>query len=190
MEIATRLKMNTKEQTEIILENFCKMLFRRKLIKNHSVLYNKLKDINNKGIYSFKDNETDFLLVLTFQKLNGVKKGSEIEEQLIKSKGLSFIIASSASNKTYQQVKDFKGELFTTLEFLSDIPSCPFVPEHILLGQKEKEEVLSVYQEKNIAKIFVTDMMARYLGAKKGDLIKIIRKTLNTGESIYYRRVV
>ena len=30
MEIATRLKMNVKEQTEIILDNFTKMLFRRK----------------------------------------------------------------------------------------------------------------------------------------------------------------
>lgn len=190
MEIATRLKMNVKEQTEIILDNFTKMLFRRKLIKNQSSLFSKLKDINNKGIYSFKENDTDFLLILTFQKLNGIKKGSEIEEQLIKSKGYSFVVASSASNKTYQQVNDFKGELFLTLEFLSDIPSSPFIPEHILLNQKEKEEIYNVYKEKNIAKIFVTDMMARYLGAKKGDLIKIIRKTLNTGESIYYRRVV
>ena len=66
MEIATRLKMNVKEQTEIILDNFTKMLFRRKLIKNQSSLFSKLKDINNKGIYSFKENDTDFLLILTY----------------------------------------------------------------------------------------------------------------------------
>ena len=191
MEIATRLKMNIKEQTDLILLNFSKMFFRRNITKNYEDLYNKLKNITNtKGFYSFKENNIDYLLIITFQKLNGIKKGSNIEEELIKSNGNSFIITSEASNKTYDQVKDFQGELFTTIEFLADIPASPFIQEHILLSSSEKQQVINIYKEKNIEKILLSDMMVRYLGAKKGDLIKIIRKTLNTGESIYYRRVV
>lgn len=190
MELATRLKMNLKEQTEIILQNFTKMLFRRNLIKSHQNLYDKIKNINNKGVYKFNDNDTDFTLIITFQKLNGVKKGSDIEDHLIKSKGYSFIISSDATNKTYSQVSNLKGELFLVKELLVDIPSCPFIPEHILLNDTEKEEILNVYKEKNIARILSSDVMTRYLGAKKGDLIKILRKTLNTGESVYYRKVI
>jgi DNA-directed RNA polymerase subunit H (RpoH/RPB5) len=191
MEVLARLKMNEKEQTIVILDNFTKMLHRRNIIKNQKNTLEKLKSITDtKGVYNIKE-EQDILLVITYQKLNGIKKGSDIEEYLIKSKATyKFIICKDSSAKTYSQVKDFKGELFTTLEFLSDIPSNPLIPEHILLTEEQKEEVLKVYQEKNIAKILQDDMMVRYIGAKKGDLIRIIRSSLNTGESIYYRRVI
>ena len=193
MEVLARLKMNEKEQTNVILDNFTKMLQRRNIIKNSKNTLDKLlniKDKDNKGVYSWKEDE-DILLIITFQKLNGIKKNSDIEDYLIKSKAtFKFIITKDSSAKTYSQVKDFKGELFTTFEFLSDIPSNPLIPEHILLNDTQKEEVLKIYQEKNIAKILSDDMMVRYIGAKKGDLIKIIRNSLNTGKSIYYRRVV
>ena len=192
METLARLKMNQKEQLNIIFENFSKMLIRRKLIKESKNTIEKLKSITDtKGYYSWKDNENDFLLVITFSKLNGIKKNSELEEVLIKSKAdFKFVIVQSSSNKTYSQIKDFKTELFLTTEFLTDIPSNPLVPEHILLNDKQKEEFLKVYQEKNIARILQDDMMVRYLGAKKGDIIRIIRKSFNTGESIYYRKVI
>ena len=192
METLARLKMNNKEQTQIIFDNFSKMLLRRGLIKNTKNTLEKLKSITDtKGFYSWKDGDNDFLLIITFSKLNGIKKNSDIEEVLIKTKSLNkFVIAQASSNKTYSQIKDFKAELFITTEFLTDIPSNPLVPEHILLDEKQKEEFLKVYQEKNIAKILQDDMMVRYLGAQKGDIIRIIRKSFNTGESIYYRRVV
>ena len=189
METISRLKMNTKEQINIILDNFTKMLFRRGLIDNQKTTLNKLLNIedNNKEIYTWDD----FFCVIIFQKINGIKKGSDIEEQLVKSKEkYKFVIVSESTNKTYSQIKDFNAELFTVVEFLSDIPSNPLVPLHILMSEEDKTKVLQVYKEKNIAKILNDDMMVRYIGAKKGDLIKIIRPTFNTGESVYYRRVI
>lgn len=191
METISRLKMNNKEQTEIILDNFAKMLLRRKLIKNHKNTLDNLIKIESKGIYTWKEESIDFVLMIIFQKINGVKKGSDLEELLIKSNNKkTFIVAQEVSNKTYGQVKDFGAELFTTFEFLSDIPSNPLIPEHIILNEKEKEQVLKVYKEKNLAKILSDDMMVRYIGAIKGDILKIIRPTYNTGSSIYYRKVV
>lgn len=191
METITRLKMNNKEQTEIILENFSKMLFRRKLIKNYKNTLENIKNIESKGVFSWKENDYDFVVMIIFNKINGVKKGSDLEELLIKSKNKkTFIIAQEVSNKTYLQVKDFDGELFTTFEFLSDIPSNPLIPEHIILNDSQKEELLKIYKEKNLAKILLNDMMVRYIGANRGDIIKIIRPTYNTGSSVYYRKVV
>lgn len=186
-----RLKMNIKEQTDIIIRNFVKMLFRRKLIKDLDKTINNIKNNKNNEIYTWKNEDQTFFLIIHFHKLNGIKKGSTIEDNLIKTNATNkFIICKESSAKTYTQIKDFNTELFTIFEFLSDIPSNPLIPTHILLNEKEKEEVLQVYQEKNIAKILLDDMMVRYIGAKKGDIIRIIRSSLNTGESIYYRRVV
>ena len=188
MEVTARLKMNVKEQTTVIIENFVKMLYRRGLITNIDDTIKKI-EINNKGTFTFSSDGNDFFLMIIFQKINGIKKGSELEENLIKSKGKKFVVAFNPTKKTYTQAKDFQMELFTTTELLVDLPSCPFVPEHILLTPEEKNEIIQKYQEKNISKILSSDMMVRYLGANKGDIIKIIRKTVNTGESIYYRRV-
>ena len=104
METLARLKMNQKEQQHIIFKNFSKMLIRRKLIKESKNTLEKLKTITDtKGYYSWKDNEYDFLLVITFSKLNGIKKNSELEEVLIKSKAdfkfviVLFLISSNVS---------------------------------------------------------------------------------------------
>lgn len=190
MEIATRLKMNQKEQTEIVLENFSKMLMRRGKIDNYLGLFNKLKSIENKNIFTVKEKNLDLLLIIEFQKLNGIKKGSDIEDNLLKFKGDKFLIALDVSNKTFSQSKSFNTELFRISELLSDIPSNPLIPEHQIVSEDQKTEIYKVFKEKNFAKILSNDMMVRYLGAKKGDLIKIIRPELNTGESIYYRKVI
>ena len=41
-----------------------------------------------------------------------------------------------------------------------------------------------------MGRIFVDDPMARYLYAQKDDIIQIIRMTVNSGYSTYYRLVV
>ena len=67
-----------------------------------------------------------------------------------------------------------------------------FVPEHIILDEKEKEEVLKKFgiQPKNLPKIFTTDPVAKTINAKEGDILKIVRKSVTAGNSVYYRTVV
>lgn len=66
------------------------------------------------------------------------------------------------------------------------------VPKHIILSDKEKEEVLKKYRAtlKQLPRILSNDPVAKVIGAKPGDVIKIIRKDPIAGESIYYRVVV
>ncbi|MEM5772151.1 MAG: DNA-directed RNA polymerase subunit H [Candidatus Aenigmatarchaeota archaeon] len=66
------------------------------------------------------------------------------------------------------------------------------VPKHIILNEKEKNELLQKLNisEQQLPKISINDPIVKLIGAKEGDVIKIIRKSHTAGESIYYRLVV
>lgn len=66
------------------------------------------------------------------------------------------------------------------------------VPKHIILSEIEKEEILKKYRAtlKQLPRILSNDPVIKAIGAKPGDVIKIIRKDPIAGESIYYRVVV
>jgi DNA-directed RNA polymerase subunit H len=73
-----------------------------------------------------------------------------------------------------------------------DILNHELVPKHILLSEKEKEEVMRMYGIKKLTqlpRILKSDPVVKRLNAKPGDLIKIIRKSDTAKESIYYRVV-
>jgi len=66
------------------------------------------------------------------------------------------------------------------------------VPKHILLNEEEAKEVLKKYRIKpyQLPQIKVSDPAAKAIEAKKGSIIKIIRKSPTAGEAIAYRYVV
>jgi DNA-directed RNA polymerase subunit H (RpoH/RPB5) len=67
------------------------------------------------------------------------------------------------------------------------------VPKHILLSEQKKKEVIKKYGIKKLSqfpRILKTDPIVKILGAKEGDLIKIIRNENSGKESIYYRVVI
>lgn len=67
------------------------------------------------------------------------------------------------------------------------------VPKHIILSEDEKNDVIKKYGIKKMSqfpKLLKSDPIACALAAKVGDLIKIIRKSEATKESVYYRIVI
>jgi len=66
------------------------------------------------------------------------------------------------------------------------------VPHHSILSKKEAKKILEAYNIKKdqLPKILVTDPVARAIGARVGDIIKIIRKSPTAGESVAYRLVI
>lgn len=67
------------------------------------------------------------------------------------------------------------------------------VPEHIILSSEEKKEVIDKYaggNPYNLPYILATDPVVKEIGAKPGDVIKIVRISPTGYKSIYYRLVV
>jgi DNA-directed RNA polymerase subunit H len=77
------------------------------------------------------------------------------------------------------------------LEKELDILKHELVPEHIIMNEKEKKELFEKLRitEKNLPKILTNDPAVKVIGAKDGDVLKIIRKSATADSSIYYRVV-
>jgi len=73
-----------------------------------------------------------------------------------------------------------------------DVLKHELVPEHIILSDKEAKEVLKKYNVSidQLPKIFDTDPVVRAIGAKPGQIIKIIRRSPTAKKSIAYRVVI
>jgi len=83
-------------------------------------------------------------------------------------------------------------ETFTEAELVVDITKHILVPRHIVLSEKEKEEVLQRYHVTvhQLPKIMTTDPIARHYGLRLGQIVKIIRFSENAGQYVTYRYVV
>jgi len=66
------------------------------------------------------------------------------------------------------------------------------VPKHEILSEEEARELLETLgvKEEELPKIRVDDPIVKELGAKRGDIIRIIREDELVGVSIAYRLVV
>jgi DNA-directed RNA polymerase subunit H len=73
-----------------------------------------------------------------------------------------------------------------------DISKHVLVPKHSILSDKEKEELLRMYNVtlSQLPRIAQTDPMVAKMEGKVGDVIKIVRDSQTAGKTTYYRVVV
>ena len=73
-----------------------------------------------------------------------------------------------------------------------DIFEHALVPLHEIITEKEKEQLLAHYkvQPYQMPQIKSTDPAVKAIGAKPGDILRIVRKSSTAGEHIAYRYVV
>jgi len=66
------------------------------------------------------------------------------------------------------------------------------VPKHEVLSKEEAEEVLKMLgiRPEQLPKIRADDPIAKEIGAKVGDIVRIIRESPTAGVSIAYRLVI
>ncbi|KAF7683440.1 DNA-directed RNA polymerases II and IV subunit 5A [Astathelohania contejeani] len=100
---------------------------------------------------------------------------------------------SSASQKVLNELStNFTVEIFKEDELLFNITTHELVPKHTILGNEEKENMMRSMRVKEyqLPKILKSDPVARYFGAKVGDVFKIERRSNSGVKSLYYRIVI
>jgi DNA-directed RNA polymerase subunit H (RpoH/RPB5) len=80
-------------------------------------------------------------------------------------------------------------EVFKLDEVKIDIAKHMLVPKHELLTKEEEQKVLTTYMctRFQLPQILKSDPMARYLGLKHGQMIRIMDRSLTAGEYVHYR---
>lgn len=133
-------------------------------IKNFSK--GDLKNVTQKVISEFNDQDINLILLLR------EKENSAVSKELMK--------------EAYKNV-----EVFLKKNMLFNITHHVLVPKHILLSKEEEKDLLEKYNTNKgkLPKISKVDPIAKYYGMKSDQICKIIRKSPEVGEYIYYRLV-
>jgi DNA-directed RNA polymerase I, II, and III subunit RPABC1 len=133
-------------------------------VKNFSK--NDLKTIMQKIITQYNDENLNLILLLKD------KENSAISKELTKD--------------MYKNV-----EIFLKKNMLFNITHHFLVPKHIVLTKEEEKEVLERYNttKGKLPKISKSDPIVKYYGMKPDQICKIIRKSPEVGEYIYYRLI-
>ncbi|TBU01609.1 subunit Rpb5 of DNA-directed RNA polymerase [Hamiltosporidium tvaerminnensis] len=100
---------------------------------------------------------------------------------------------SPASSRLIEEYNSkFTIEVFKERELLFNVTKHELVPKHILLSENEKEIFLKnrKLKEQELPKILKSDPVARYYGAKRGQVFEILRKSESAGTALYYRVVI
>ena len=189
----SNVELNFKEIVNIITKNIGLMFYRRNYMKTIELPQKVVEQLISDKIYSFEIDGKKYNINIMNQDIKNISNGSPIDDYLNKNiDNHKFLIVKSFSKKTFTQVvKDYKNaEIFTLYELLEDIPAKEFIPEHILLNNDDKKELLDSFGLNELGRLYSTDIMARYFGAKLNDVFRIIRPNINSGTSIYYRLVI
>lgn len=87
--------------------------------------------------------------------------------------------------------RNITAEHFQDSDLLVNITKHELVPRHVLLSAEEKKTLLARYRlrETQLPRIQQSDPVSKYLGLKRGNVVKIIRKSETAGRYASYRWV-
>ena len=114
-----------------------------------------------------------------------IMKEKEIDKAIVVTEG-------RYTHAVKQGAKKKNVELLPKSFPVFDIFEHALVPRHEILTEKERQALLDNYKVKpyQMPQVTSTDPAVKAIGAKPGDVLRIIRKSSTAGEHIAYRYVV
>ena len=161
--------------------------------------YKLIKKEKHEGAFSYivdipKDKEKALVWCILNQATVGIAAMNALYK-LLKEKKLERAIVITEGRYTHaakQGAKKRKVELLPKSFPVFEIFEHALVPKHEILSEKEKAQLLAQYkiQPYHMPQIKATDPAVKAIGARPGDLLRVIRKSATAGEHIAYRYVV
>jgi DNA-directed RNA polymerase I, II, and III subunit RPABC1 len=147
-------------------------------------------EFNNKNFYVYFHNE-----IKNFSKADLKNVVQKVITQYQDEKINLILILKEKENSAVSKelMKDIYGnvEVFLRKNMIFNVTHHVYVPKHILLNKDEEKELTEKYYttKNKLPKLSKTDPIAKYYGMKPEQVCKIIRKSPEVGEYIYYRLV-
>ena len=163
--------------------------------------YKLIKKETHEGAYAYivnipKDKEKALVWCILNEVTVGIALMNSLYK-LLKEKNLERAIVITEGRFTHaakQGAKKRKGkiELLPKSFPVFEIFEHTLVPKHEILTEKEKSQILAQYkiQPYQMPQVKATDPAVKAIGARPGDMLRIIRKSATAGEHIAYRYVV
>ena len=161
--------------------------------------YKLIKKEENEGAYTYivsspKDKEKILVWCILNEATVGIAMMNSLYK-LLKERKMERAIVITEGRFTHaakQGAKKKKVELLPKTFPVFEIFKHTLVPKHEILSEKEKSQLLAQYKIRpyQMPQIKATDPAVKAIGAKAGDLLKIVRKSATAGEHISYRYVV
>ncbi len=182
--------MSTKDKTveerkaEVLIKLRKYKLIKKEKLENAFAYIVKIPETKEKAIiWCFLGAAT--VGIVAMNTLYKYLKEKELERAIVVTEG-------RYTHAVKQGAKKRKVELLPKSFPVFDIFEHALVPKHEILSATEKEQILAQYKVHpyQMPQIKANDPAVKVIGAKPGDVLKIIRKSQTAGEHIAYRYVV
>jgi DNA-directed RNA polymerase I, II, and III subunit RPABC1 len=102
---------------------------------------------------------------------------------------LSQPLTAQARNSLSEVNQKYPMEQFVEQDLLVNITKHQLVPQHVVLSEDEKRELLRRYKvyESQLPRIQTNDPVARYYGLRRGNVVRILRPSETAGKYVTYR---
>lgn len=169
--------------------------YMKKLILDENDDMEYIIQLDNKINYNTEIPNQKIYIKIFDHKITSINKNSPIGEFINKhEKDYKFIIVQEINSRSEDTIESYETpvEIFKFNKLQSDITEHDLVPPHIVLTKEKGDEVLQSYRakKKNMPLIRTNEPVARYYNMKPNEIVKIIRPSPLTSESVAYRYVI